>query len=158
MSKRLGVFVDVSNLYYCTEKTYKKKIDYKKYLDFLRDLGEIKFAIAYASVMGTQADGFLHILSDLGFEIKTRTPKEYSIPGGGVKRKCDQDVYMALDMVNRYSQMDMCVLGSADGDLTPAVEWLTIKGVPTLVFASGISHELAAASRSAIEIPTSVLV
>ncbi len=156
--KKLGVFVDVSNLYYCTEKQYKKKIDYKKYIDYLSDIGSIKFAIAYAAIMGTQADGFLHALKDIGFEVQTRVPKEYSLPGGGIKRKCDFDCKIAMDMVNRFPLMDACILGSADGDLTPAVEWLAIKNVPTIIFASGISNELAKAARSAIEIPPSILI
>lgn len=153
--KRLGVFVDVSNLYYCTEKQYRKKIDYAKYLAFLNDFGTTKFSIAYAAVMGTQADGFLHALAELGFQVKTRTPKEYSIPGGGVKHKCDFDVQIALDMVHMQSQMDMCILGSADGDLTPAVKYLTI---PTVIFACGISNELAKSAKAAIEIPPSILI
>lgn len=156
--KRLGVFVDVSNLYYCVEKQHGRKIDYAKYLDFVRDLGEIKFAIAYAAIMGTAADGFLTILKDLGFEVKTRVPKEYPMAGGGIKRKCDFDCHIAMDMVTRVSQMDMCILGSADGDLTPAVDWLNIKTVPTVVLATGISSELARSAKSAIEIPPSILI
>lgn len=157
--KNLGVFVDVSNLYYCIDKQYsKKKIDYQKYLSYVRDLGRVKFAIAYAAVMGTQAEGFLHALEGFGFEVKTRTPKEYPITGGGIKRKCDFDVQIAIDMINRSTQMDMCILGSADGDLTPAVDWLGGKGIPTVIFASGISNELAKSSKTAIEIPPSILI
>lgn len=158
MSKRLGIYVDISNLYYTIEKTYKKKIDYKKYLEFLADLGEVKFAIAYVSVLGTQSDGFLHALQELGFELRARVPKVYNMPGGGIKRKCDHDVYMALDMVDRLSQMDLCVLGSADGDMTCAVDWLRVRNVPTVIFASGISAELAKSAKSAIEIPPSILI
>jgi uncharacterized LabA/DUF88 family protein len=153
--KRLGIFIDVSNLYYCVEKQYRKKIDYQKYIEYLKDFGQIKFSIAYAAVMGTQADGFLHALRDLGFEVKTRTPKEYTLPGGGVKHKCDFDVQIALDMVHMQPQMDMCILGSADGDLTPAVKYMT---VPTVIFACGISNELAKSAKTAIEIPPSLLI
>ena len=108
--------------------------------------------------MGTQADGFLKALRDLGFEIRTRTPKEYLTKSGGLKHKCDMDTMIALDMVNRVSQMDVCILGSADGDLTPAVDWLKDKGVPTVIFASGISRELSLSAKSAIEIPPSILI
>lgn len=157
MSKRLGVFADVSNLYYCTEKAYGKKIDYKKYLEFLKELGEVKFAIAYVSVLGNQSDGFIHALKELGFEIKAKVPKEYRMDNGCIKRKCDADVAIALDMVDKSPAMDMCILGSADGDLTPAVDWLRVRNVPTIIFASGISAELAKSAKSAIEIPPSVL-
>lgn len=156
--KRLGVFVDVSNLYYCVDKQYRKKIDYSKYLDYIKDFGEIKYAHAYASVMGTQADGFIHALKELGFDVKTRTPKEYSVPGGGIKRKCDFDVQIAMDIVRRQPIMDLCILGSADGDLTPAVEYLNGLSIPTIVLACGISNELAQSSKAAIEIPYSMLI
>lgn len=156
--KRLGIFIDVSNLYYCCEKQHGRKIDYKKYLDFVRDLGDIKFAIAYVATMGTQSEGFINILKELGIEVYIRTPKSYPVPGGGTKHKCDMDVKIALDMVNRVSQMDLCVLGSADGDLTPAVEWLNGHSVPTVIFATGISSELARNAKTAIEIPPSVLI
>jgi uncharacterized LabA/DUF88 family protein len=156
--KRLGVFVDVSNLYYCVDKQYHKKIDYAKYLDYIKDLGDIKFAHAYAAVMGNQADGFLHALRELRFDVKTRTPKEYSTPGGGIKRKCDFDVQIAMDIVRRQPMIDMCILGSADGDLTPVVEYLNGVSIPTVILACGISHELAQSAKAAVEIPYSMLI
>lgn len=154
--KRLGVFVDVSNLYYCVEKVHKKKIDYSKYLAYLTDLGIIKQQIAYAAVMGNEANAFIHAMEKLAFTVKQKTPKEYpSITG--LKRKCDFDVQMAVDILDSYTQYDMLVLGSADGDLTPVVSWLSVRGISTLILAAGISRELKDAAKSSVEIPPSFL-
>ena len=43
MSKRIGMFVDISNLYYCVGKKFPgRKLDYRKYKRFVEDLGEIQ--------------------------------------------------------------------------------------------------------------------
>lgn len=154
--KRLGVYVDVSNLYYCVEKAHKKKIDYAKYLNYLSDVGVIKTQVAYAAVMGNEANAFIHAMEKLSFLVKQKTPKEYP-SSTGLKRKCDFDVQMAVDILDAHTQFDMLVLGSADGDLTPVVSWLSIRGISTLVLASGISRELKDAAKLAIEIPPSFL-
>ena len=58
--KRIGVFVDVSNIYYCIGKKYEyRKLDYRKYLDFITDLGELVKVIAYGSQMSNEAAGFI---------------------------------------------------------------------------------------------------
>jgi uncharacterized LabA/DUF88 family protein len=155
--KRLAILADVSNLYYCVDKEYKKKVDYRKYLEFLSDYGTPVYKLAYVAALGDEASGFIHALKSLGFECLVRHPKEYSLPGGGVKKKCDFDVHIAMDMVRLAPVIDCCILGSADGDLTPAVQYLSGKNIPTVIFACGISRELKASARAAIEIPPSVL-
>lgn len=157
MAKRIGVFVDVSNLYYCIGKKYKeRKLDYKKYWDFIKEIGDIQQAICYGAQIGSEAANFIYCLKQIGYQTKYKTPKSYSHQPN-FKRKADCDVDIAIDMVNRIDRFDMIILGTADGDLTPAVEWAQQRGVDVVIFACGISRDLKNISRQFIEIPESLL-
>lgn len=157
MAKRIGVFVDVSNLYYCIGKKYKeRKLDYKKYWEFIKELGDIQQAIAYGAQINNEASNFIYCLKQIGFQAKYKTPKSYSHQPN-FKRKADWDVGLAIDIVNMIDRFDMIILGTADGDLTPAVEWAQQRGVDVVVFACGISRDLKNIARQFIEIPESLL-
>jgi len=156
--KRLGVFLDVSNLYYCIQKKFpKRKLDYRKYKRFIEDLGEIQQAIAYGAQMSSQADGFIYCLQQMGFHTKFKAPKVYPGEGENVKRKADWDVGIAMDVVNMIDRFDMIILGTGDGDMLPLVEWCMRKGVDVVILATGISRDLKKQATKAIEIPESLL-
>lgn len=153
--KRIGVFVDVSNLYYCIGKKYDyRKLDYRKYLDFIGDLGEIVKSIAYGSQMSDEAIGFIHCLEKVGFQTKFKPVKTYSPDS---RRKADWDVGIAMDIVRMVDRFDMLILGTADGDLEPVVKWATEQGVDVIVLACGVSRELKTRATKYIEIPESLL-
>ena len=156
--KRIGMFVDVSNLYYCVNKKFgKRKLDYRKYMQFVEDLGQIQKAIAYGAQMSNQARGFILCLKEIGFETKYKTPKTYHGEGTDIKRKADWDVGIAMDMVNMIDRFDMIVLGSGDGDMLPVVEWATRQGVDVVILACTISRDLKDHATTCIEIPESLL-
>jgi len=157
MSKRIGVFVDISNIYYCIGKKFdQRKLDYRRYLEFLKDMGDIQHAIAYGAQINNEARGFIHCLRQVGFEPKYKTPKDYHNKDN-FKRKADWDVGIAMDIVRLIDRLDLIILGTADGDLTPVVEWAKEKGVEVVVFACGISRELKNVATKYIEIPESML-
>lgn len=156
--KRIGMFVDVSNLYYCINKKYpRRKLDYRKYKRFVEDLGEIQQAIAYGAQMSNQADGFKYCLQQMGFTTKYKVPKVYGNESTGITRKADWDVGITMDIVNMIDRFDMVILGSGDGDMLPVVEWCMRKGVDVVVIATGISRDLRSNATQAIEIPESLL-
>ena len=157
--KRIGVFVDVSNLYYCIHKKYKgRKLDYRKYLAFIKDLGDMQVAIAYGSQMNNQASAFVYCLKAIGFNTKFKSPKTYvNLGETGIRRKADWDVGIAIDIVKMIDRLDMVILGSGDGDMLPVVEWAMDKGVDVVVLASGISRDLKDKATKFIEIPESLL-
>lgn len=159
MSKRIGLFVDVSNLYYCIGKKFgQKKLDYHTYYKFVKDLGEISVALAYGSHMNGQADGFIHCLRSMGFQTKFKAPKTYKVGDNeALKRKADWDVGITIDIVNMIDRLDMIVLGTADGDMVPVVEWALAKGVDVVIIATGISKDLRDIATKSIEIPESFL-
>ena len=157
MAKRIGVFVDVSNLYYCISKKFQdRKLDYAKYWDFIKELGDIQQAIAYGAQVNNEASNFIYCLKQVGFLTKYKSPKSYSHQAN-FKRKADWDVGIAIDIVNMIDRFDMIILGTADGDLVPAVEWAQQRGVDVVVFACGISRDLKNIARQFIEIPESLL-
>lgn len=155
--KRIAVFADVSNLYYCVGKRFNgRKLNYAQYMEYVQGLGEVQEAIAYGAQLKQEARGFIHCLKQAGFVPKYKTPKSY-VNDGDTRRKADWDVGIALDMVNQAERVDMMILGSADGDLAPAVEWVQARGVTVVILASGISRELKQIADEFIEIPESML-
>ena len=158
MAKRIGVFCDVSNLYYCIQKKYpKRKLDYRKYMRFVQDLGEVLQAICYGAQMSKQADGFKYCLQQMGYQTKYKVPKVYGNERDGIKRKADWDVGIAMDIVQMIDRFDMIILGSGDGDMVPVVDWCRQKGVDVVILGTGISRDLRKAATKAIEIPESLL-
>jgi len=151
--KRIGVFCDVSNLYYCIGNRFNgKKLDYKGFLNFIKDLGEIQQAVAYGSQMRNEAHPFIKALKSVGFVTKFKKPKEFA---NG--RKSDWDVGIAVDMISMMGALDMVILGSADSDMAPAVAYIMNKGIKVLVFACGVSRELHETGAEIIEVTESML-
>ena len=157
MAKRIGIFVDLSNLYYCVNKKFKnRKIDYSKYVAFIEDLGEIIKSYAYGAQKDNEAQNFIYQLKQLGFTTKYKTPKEF-YNQGQIRFKANWDVGIVIDLVETLGRFDMVILGSADGDMAPVVEWLKRKGVDVIVLACIISKDLREVASQAIEIPESLL-
>lgn len=157
MSKRIGVFADISNLYYCIGKKYEgRKLDYSKFLDYIKDLGDVQQAIAYGAQLNNEAAEFIRCLAHIGFTTKYKTPKAYT-NDGKLRRKADWDVGITIDIVKMIDRLDMIVLATADGDLVDAVEWARSKGVDVIILACGISRDLRETATRYIEIPESLL-
>ena len=150
--KRIGLFVDVSNLYYCVSSKYNKKLDYSKLLNYIKDLGKIEAAVAYGAQMNNEANNFIKCIKEYGYDIRYKEPKSYE-----KKRKADWDVGITVEVMTRSDEFDMVVLGTADGDFIPLVEHLLRQNKNVVVLASGISRELAEIATKAIEIPESLL-
>lgn len=157
--KRIGIFVDLSNLYFCVKARYKaRKIDYRKFYDFIADLGEIRLAIAYGSQIDNQAETFIHQLKEIGFLTKFKTPKEWhDASPGRSRRKADWDVGITLDVVQMCERLDLVVLATADGDLEPVVSYCMQKGIAVIILACNISRDLRDTATECIEIPESLL-
>ena len=147
--KRLGIFLDTGNLYYCIGKKFeKRKLDYRKYLDYLADLGEATRATAYGCQLNSEAVGFMHCLKQIGLQTKWKTVKNH---------KANWDVGMAIDIVRMADRIDSVILGTSNPNLVPVVEYITQLGIDVIVVACGISKELKEAATDFIEIPESML-
>ena len=157
MAKKIGIFCDVSNLYYCIATKYNnRKLDYNKYYNYIQDFGDIIMAFAYGAQIKGQASKFLYALKQIGFQPKYRSPKAYH-DNGTVRKKADCDLQIAVDIIENLDAIDLLVLGSADGDFKPIIKLAIKQNVKVLVIACKISKDLKDVADEFIEIPESLL-
>ena len=119
--QRVGVLVDIQNLYYSARVLYKKKVNFGQLLKI--GVGDRKLirAIAYGiKTMEGQEEKFFEALVKQGFEVKT---KDLQIFPGGAK-KGDWDVGIAVDAIKMSKSLDAIILVSGDGDYIPVVEYI----------------------------------
>lgn len=154
---KVGVYVEASNLFFCLKKSFKKKLDYTKLMEFVQSFGPIKRAIVYGAQIGNQADRFIKILESVGFETRYKDVKQFQ-NRSGVRRKADWDVGISIDIVKDIlaKRVDYVILCSADGDFEPVVTWVREQGMDVIILAHKISRELREAATEWIEIPNSL--
>jgi len=119
--QRVGVLVDVSNMYHSAKNLYKRKVDFKEILK--NGVAGRKLIRATAYVIKTETEEespFFEALSQQGFEVKM---KDLQIFNSGVK-KADWDVGITMDAIKLADKLDVIILVSGDGDYLPLVSYL----------------------------------
>ncbi|OGC70237.1 hypothetical protein A2415_01025 [candidate division WWE3 bacterium RIFOXYC1_FULL_39_7] len=132
--QRVGVFVDVQNMYYSAKNLYAAKVDFGKVLQ--AGVGDRRLVRAFAYVIKADVGAekeFFGALTKIGFEVRE---KELQIFLGGAK-KGDWDVGLCMDVVRLIPKIDVVVLVSGDGDYTDLLEFARSQGVKTEVIAFG---------------------
>jgi uncharacterized LabA/DUF88 family protein len=152
--KRIGLFVDIGNLWYHTNRAFNKKVDYKKYIEYVERMGSIYRATAYGSQVNGNARGFITALKSMGYDTRYKEPKTLN---DGRFRYVDWTVGMAMDVVRVIDSLDVVVLGSASSELSELALWIKERGVSVTVLACEISQELRDVSNKCIEINSEVL-
>ncbi len=121
LNQRVGVFVDVSNMYHSARHLYEARVNFGAVLKEAVGGRQLIRAIAYVvSADIEQEKDFFKALELSGFEVKQ---KELQIFAGGAK-KGDWDVGITIDAVTLAQRLDVVVLVSGDGDYIPLVEYL----------------------------------
>lgn len=119
--QRVGVLVDIQNLYYSAKVLYGKKVNFKAVLADAVSGRKLIRATAYGiKTLEGQEEKFFDALEKQGFEVKT---KDLQIFPGGAK-KGDWDVGIAVDAIKMSKGLDAIVLVSGDGDYIPVVEYI----------------------------------
>ena len=139
--QRVGVFVDVQNMYYSAKNLYNAKVNFGKILEDGTAGRQLIRAIAYVVKAEEPLEqSFFDALEKAGYEVKV---KEIQIFPGGVK-KADWDVGVAIDMIRLSPKIDVMVLVSGEGDYLPAIEFLRNQGhiVEVMAFGPSTSHKL----------------
>ena len=116
--QRIGVFVDVQNMYYSAKNLYNSKVNFAQILKVAVGNRSLIRAIAYvikADVKDEQ--NFFDALEKIGFEVKA---KDLQIFAGGAK-KGDWDIGIAMDTIELAPKLDTIVIVSGDGDYVPLV-------------------------------------
>jgi len=154
--KRVGVFVDVSNLYLCLNKKFNKRLDYAAFLEYAIRDEELYRAYAYGAQMENEATNFMMILEDLGYTLKYKRPEVY-FDGEKEITKADWDVGITVDVLQLLPKLDVVVLGTGDGDFVPLVEHVKRTGTLVHVIGCNISHRLVQAADIVSEIEINLL-
>jgi len=136
--QRVGVFIDVSNLYHSAKNIYRAKVNFKEILKTAQAGRHLIRALAYSiHTEGGEEQAFVEALTKSGIEVKL---KDLQIFPGGMK-KGDWDVGLAVDAIKMGSKLDAIVLVTGDGDFVPLIEFLKVN--------FGCQVEVIAFSRSA---------
>jgi uncharacterized LabA/DUF88 family protein len=140
--QRVGVLVDIQNLYYSAKVLHGKKVNFGAVLKAAVGDRKLIRSIAYGiKTLEGQEEKFFEALEKVGYEVKT---KDLQIFPGGAK-KGDWDVGIAIDAVKMSKSLDVIVLISGDGDYIPLVEYIqstTGCRVEGIAFVESTSHKL----------------
>lgn len=129
---KIGIFVDVQNIYYTTREAFGRSFDYRKFWQNISEKNDIKIANAYA-IKRNQDDQikFQSALRHIGFNVITK-PMLRRADGTA---KGDWDVGITIDILEAAPELDQVVLLSGDGDFSILMEHIMKKHkVKTRVF------------------------
>ncbi len=120
--QRVGIFVDVSNMYYSAKNLYKgAKVDFGHVLQEAVAGRKLIRAIAYVIKADIKEEqNFFDALDRAGYEVKS---KDLQIFAGGAK-KGDWDVGITVDAIKMADKLDTIILVSGDGDYEALVNYL----------------------------------
>lgn len=142
-NQRVGIFVDVQNLYHSAKNLYRGRVNYAELMKHLTGDRQLIRALAYvvksegvepqrgaarvavpseeSATNGLSSEAaFFDALEKAGLELRM---KDLQIYAGGMK-KADWDVGMAVDAIRMSSFLDVIVLVTGDGDFLPLVDYL----------------------------------
>jgi len=120
-NQRVGVFVDVQNLYYSARAMHDSNVNFGKLLEIATNGRQLIRAIVY--VIRSEApkeQGFFDALEKAGYEVRS---KDIQVFTDGQK-KGDWDVGIAVDAIKISDRLDVVVLATGDGDFVPLVTYL----------------------------------
>lgn len=119
--QRVGVLVDVSNMYHSAKNLFKKRVNFNEILKQAVSGRKLIRAIAYVIKTETEEEiPFFEALIQQGFEVRM---KDLQIFAGGAK-KADWDVGISVDAIKLSEKLDVIILVTGDGDFQPLVEYL----------------------------------
>ncbi len=121
-NQRVGIFVDVQNLYHSSKNLYHGRVNYPELMKSLVGGRQLIRAMAYVvksdTALGEAA--FFDALEKSGLELRS---KDLQIYPDGLK-KADWDVGLAVDAIRMASFLDVVILVTGDGDFLPLVDYL----------------------------------
>jgi uncharacterized LabA/DUF88 family protein len=129
--QRVGVFIDVQNMFYAAKHLYNSKLNFARLLDYIARGRPLVRSIAYV-VQTPEIDqsNFLAMLRSNGYEIRSKDLKQR--PDGSAKG--DWDMGLALDALAMSDRLDVVAIVSGDGDFVDLVNFLKARGVRVEVY------------------------
>ena len=124
-NRRVGVFIDVQNMYYSARNIYGCKVNYGAIVK--NAVGEQKLVRAIAYTISTKTGDelpFFEALHKMGIEVNTKELLEYD----SGQKKGDWDVGITVDVIRMLDMVDVVVMVSGDGDYVPLGEYCKNRG------------------------------
>ncbi|MEK7624171.1 MAG: NYN domain-containing protein [Patescibacteria group bacterium] len=120
--QRIGIFLDVQNLYHSAKNLYRSRVNFQELIKTLAGNRKLIRAVAYVvkSETALGEKSFFEALTQVGLELRIKDLQIY--PGGA--KKADWDVGLAIDAVRMADSLDVIILVTGDGDFVPLVEYL----------------------------------
>ncbi len=142
-NQRVGIFIDVQNLYHSAKNLYHGRVNYPELIRYLVGGRQLIRSMAYVvkSEIGPDAPkgktgessrpggarlalsgeaAFFEALEKAGLELRCKDLQVY--PDG--LKKADWDVGMAVDAIRMSDSLDVVILVTGDGDFIPLVDYL----------------------------------
>lgn len=141
LDQRVGVFVDVQNMFYAAKHLYGSKLNFGKLLEYIARERKMVRAITYiVQTPENDQSNFLAMLHSNNYEVRSKELKLR--PDGSAKG--DWDMGLALDALAMSDRLDVVAIVSGDGDFVDLVNFLKARGVRVEVysFAYSTSEEL----------------
>jgi len=134
--QRIGIFIDVQNLYHSAKALYKARVNFAEILRVAVCGRKLLRAIAYATrAQIPEEEGFFDALRKVGIEVKLRELQTFV---GGMK-KGNWDVGMTVDIIKMSPKLDVVVLVSGDGDFQLPLNHIKAAGCRAEVISFGKS-------------------
>ena len=127
-NQRVGIFIDIQNLYHSAKNLYNCRVNYKELVKNLTGRRSLVKALAYvvkseilvSKTTGKTESSFFDALEKSGINLRL---KDLQIFAGGAK-KADWDVGLAVDAIRLANSFDVIILVTGDGDFIPLIEYL----------------------------------
>lgn len=119
IAARVGVYVDVQNMFYAARQQFNGRLDFQRFLSSVLKGRRLHKAVAYIiETPDVDQKNFISLLTHCGYEVKSkelRTRLDGSAKG-------NWDMEMALDMISVLPHIDVMILASGDGDFVPLIQ------------------------------------
>jgi len=141
IGQRVGVLIDVQNLYYSAKNLYNSRVNFREILKLAVSNRNLIRAFAYVVRTKTgEEKPFFEALTKLGIETRVKDLQEFY----GGQKKADWDVGIVIDAVKMAPSVDTLILVSGDGDFISLVEYLKNQGkrVEAIAFGRSASGRL----------------
>lgn len=155
--QRIGIFIDVQNMFYSAKLLHQSKVDYGRLLREITGTRMLVRAIAYiVQKPDVNQSGFHEALTRFGYELKIKELKIRPDPDGraGTTAKGSWDIGMTIDALMMAPKLDTVILVTGDGDYVPLVDTLKAQGcrVEVVSFERSTAGELIRAADQYIPI------
>ncbi len=135
-NQRVGVFLDIANLYHSAKSLYNARVDFQELLNEAVGNRQLIRAVGYTVSSGEEEEKeFYTALNKMGLEIRTKDLQTFS----SGKQKGNMDIEIAVDVMAMAPKLDVIILSSGDGDFSELVDYLKSIGCLVEVISFGRS-------------------